>query len=199
MNNKSGKKVASKNNTFLKLNSEKEQLNQYWFSENTINFIVNQVQMHGKSIALISCPSIFFSLTPEFKEKSCLFDYDESFCKKHKNVRVFDYRNFENLIPEFKNKFDFILIDPPFIDLDPWTKFAEFASKIAFNKEENNNGIKTKILLSSIAENKEVLKKLLNVEIKNFQPSIPNLIYQYNFYSNYEDDDLNKFNEEIIN
>lgn len=199
LSDKSGKKVASKNNTFLKLNPEKEKLNQYWFSEKTIQFIVNQVEKHGKSIALISCPSIFFSLSNELKEKSYLFDYDEAFCKKHKNARVFDYREFENLIAEFENKFDFIVIDPPFIDEEPWSKFAKFATLIAKKNNEGLIDLSTKILLSSIAENKDMLKKLLNVNIKTYQPSIPNLIYQYNFYSNYEDEELDKINEEIVN
>ena len=191
----SDRKVNSKNNTFLKLNPEKEKLNQYWFSEQTISFLVNQVEKHGNNIALISCPSIFFSLPAELKEKSFLFDYDEAFTKKHANVRVFDYRNFENL-SEFENKYDFIIIDPPFIDEEPWTKFANFAKLLA--KKENEE-IKAKIILCSIEENKEILKKLLGVEIKHHQPSIPNLIYQYNFYSNYEDEELNKKNKEIIN
>jgi len=199
MNESIGKKVASKNNTFLKLNPEKEKLNQYWFSEKTINYIVKQIENYGNSIALISCPSIFFSLSGEFKEKAFLFDLDEAFCKKHKNVRVFDYRNFENLISEFENKFDFILIDPPFIDEEPWTKFAKFASIIAKKDDENKIDKETKILLSSISENKVLVKNLLEVEMRNYQPSIPNLIYQYNFFSNYEDEELNKFNEEIIN
>jgi len=200
INDLNGKKVASKNNNFLKLNPEKEKLNQYWFSEKTIAYMVNQVEKHGKAIALISCPSIFFSLSPEMKEKAVLFDYDEAFCKKHKNAVVFDYRDFEKLISEFENKFDFIVIDPPFIDEDPWTKFANFASLIAKkNSEGEIDNKRTKILLSSIAENKDLLKRLLNVDMRSYQPSIPNLIYQYNFYSNYEDEELDKVNEEIVN
>lgn len=194
-----GKKVASKTNTFLKLNAEKEKFNQYWFSEKTISFIVNQVEKYGNSIALISCPSIFFSLKPEYKEKAFLFDYDSSFCKKHKNVREFDYRNFQKLIPEFESKFDFVVIDPPFIDREPWSKFAEFAQLLGKKNTDNETPAEgTKYLLCSIAENKEMLKNLLDVDLKNYQPSIPNLIYQYNFYSNYNDKEFDTLNDEII-
>jgi hypothetical protein len=197
MNKDAGKKVASKNNTFLKLYHEKEKFNQYWFSEKSISFIVNQIEKYGSTIALISCPSIFFSLNNEMKDKSFLFDIDTSFCKKHKNAKEYDYREYEKLIPEFENKFDFILIDPPFIDQEPWSKFAEFATKIAKKDEEGN--VIAKFLCSSIAENKDMLKNLISVDIKKYQPSIPNLIYQYNLFSNYEDEELNIINEEIIN
>jgi hypothetical protein len=196
MNKDAGKKVASKNNTFLKLNHEKEKFNQYWFSEKSINFIVNQIEKYGGTIALISCPSIFFTLNNDVKEKSFLFDIDTSFCKKHKNAIEYDYRDYDKLIPEYENKFDFILIDPPFIDKEPWSKFAEFAIRISKKDDEGKPNVK--FLCSSIAENKEMLKNLINVDIKLFQPSIPNLIYQYNFYSNYEDEELNKLNNEII-
>ena len=34
--------------------------------------------------------------------------------------------------------------------------------------------------------------------MKNFKPSIPHLVYQYNFFANYEDEELDKKNPEII-
>ena len=57
---------------------------------------------------------------------------------------------------------------------------------------------KCKILVSSIAENDGQLKRLLNLDIKNFKPSIPHLVYQYNFFANYDDEELNQKNPEII-
>ena len=56
----------------------------------------------------------------------------------------------------------------------------------------------SKFLVSSIAENAENLKKLLGVDMKNFKPSIPHLVYQYNFFANYDDEELNKKNPEIL-
>jgi hypothetical protein len=51
--------------------------------------------------------------------------------------------------------------------------------------------------LSSIDENADMLKELLNVQKRTYRPSIPNLVYQYSFYSNYEDEKLLQVNEEI--
>jgi hypothetical protein len=54
-----------------------------------------------------------------------------------------------------------------------------------------------KFLLCSIPENEKMLNDLLGVSIRLYKPSIPNLVYQYNFYSNYESEALGKVNEEI--
>jgi hypothetical protein len=187
------KKVESKNNKFLKITSEKDEFNQYWFSEKTIEFILSQCQRNGTKIAFVSTPSLFFSASGELQEKSMLFDYDEIFTKKHKNVSKFDYRQFneEDLKKQclFK-EFDFVVVDPPFITKEVWTEYAKFIRLIG--KED------VKILGSSIEENKNMLNELLKLEIRNYQPSIPNLVYQYNFFSNYDDEELNKENSEII-
>ena len=88
-----------------------------------------------------------------------------------------------------KHSFDYLVIDPPFITEEAWSKFANFA--LYLQKEG------CKIIACSIAENKDRLKKLLNLDIKTFQPSIPHLVYQYNIYANYDDEELNKKNPEI--
>lgn len=64
-----------KNNTFLVKNKEKAEFNQYWFSQKTIDFLVNEVLKHGKTIAFISTPSVYFSLTDEtLRKTSFLFE-----------------------------------------------------------------------------------------------------------------------------
>lgn len=42
-----------------------------------------------------------------------------------------------------------------------------------------------------------MMKELLDVEQQIFKPSIPHLVYQYRFYTNYTSDILNKVNTEI--
>jgi len=54
-----------------------------------------------------------------------------------------------------------------------------------------------KLLLSTIAENSEVLQELLGATPQAFQPSIPHLIYQYNFFVNYPSQRLSQLNPEI--
>jgi hypothetical protein len=42
-----------------------------------------------------------------------------------------------------------------------------------------------------------MLKQLINVDKKTYRPSIPHLVYQYSFYANYQDEQLDKINDEI--
>lgn len=37
-----------------------------------------------------------------------------------------------------------------------------------------------------------MLNELIGVNIKKFRPLIPNLVYQYSLYTNYEDEELNE-------
>ena len=51
-------------------------------------------------------------------------------------------------------------------------------------KKDENGQVTGKFLLCSIDENDKMLDELLQVKKRTFKPSIPHLIYQYNFYSN---------------
>ena len=191
------KKIESKKNKFLKVYGEKEQFNQYWFSENTIEFIVKQVEKYGKKVAFVCTPSVFFSVNEEIQKNGILFDYDEIFTKKSKNAVVYDYKDYSN-IKGYDNYFDFIMVDPPYINEDAWTLFANFIKKIAKKQDENITILDAKILTCSIEENEDFLEKLLNLKKRVYQPSIPHLVYQYNFFSNYEEEELSIKNKEII-
>ena len=87
------------------------------------------------------------------------------------------------------------VIDPPFITKEVWQKYTE-AVNLLFKKDENDK-IVGNLLCSTLQESKEFMKELLDVEPIAFKPSIPNLPYQYNFYTNYEDPALNELNAEI--
>lgn len=189
------KKIDSKKNKFLKVYGEKEDFNQYWFSESTIEFIVDQIHKHGKKVGFVSTPSVFFSVNEETQKNGILFDYDEIFTKKSKNAVKFDYRDNDS-ITQFNDTFDFVLVDPPYINEEAWTKYSNFVKRISIKDGEGN--VAAKILTCSIAENEETLSKLLNLKKRVYQPSIPHLVYQYNFFTNYEDSVLDTKNPEII-
>jgi hypothetical protein len=88
------------------------------------------------------------------------------------------------------------LIDPPFITEEVWSKYA--ISIKALIKKNDKGEIDGKILLSSIDENEKMLNSLgLGVVKRSYRPSIPNLVYQYSFFSNYESEPLKQVNPEI--
>ena len=62
-------------NPFLARHKEKCELNQYWYSKATINFIASECESFGTKIAFLSTPSIYFSLkNKELKANCKVFD-----------------------------------------------------------------------------------------------------------------------------
>ena len=83
-----------------------------------------------------------------------------------------------------------VVIDPPFITREVWEQYTK-ASELLLKPE---GGL---VLGSTIDENKEFMKELLGCSPQKFRPSIPNLVYQYSLYANYESEELNTPNPEI--
>ena len=83
-----------------------------------------------------------------------------------------------------------VVIDPPFITREVWEKYAE-AARILLKPE---GGL---VLASTIDENEGFMNELLGCQRRQFRPSIPNLVYQYSLYSNFDSDGLNSLNPEI--
>ena len=165
---------------FLMRHSEKENLNQYWFSEHTISVLISEISLlfsqgHSK-IACISTPSLYFSLPDEVKRSSKVFDIDIAF-QNDPGYVFYDFNHPENIPEAFDSYFDVIIIDPPFITREVWEKYATAIRRIS-----NPN---SRIILSSITENSTMLHELLQVQPCRFKPSIPHLVYQYNFFTNY--------------
>lgn len=88
---------------------------------------------------------------------------------------MYDFNKPENIPKELHHQFAYIVIDPPFITLEVWQKYAQAAHLLAAPN--------CKLLLSTIQENATMLKELLQVEPVTFLPSLPHLVYQYSFYT----------------
>ena len=76
-------------NPFLAKHKEKADMNQYWYSKATINFMANECETYGKKIAFLSTNSIYFSLkNKEIKGTSKVFDVSPHFNKqRHSSTR----------------------------------------------------------------------------------------------------------------
>jgi len=73
--------------------------------------------------------------------------------------------------------FDLVVIDPPFITHEVWTKYAE-ASRYLLKPGTGEDGEPLgKVLGTTIRENADKLKELLGLTPRRFRPSIPNLVY----------------------
>ncbi len=66
-------------NVFLSQTDENRNLNQYWYSKNTIETLCHAMResllnSKGKRVAFLSTPSLFFSLSPAEQEYCVIFD-----------------------------------------------------------------------------------------------------------------------------
>eukprot|EP00397_Hematodinium_sp_SG-2012_P030783 GEMP01032627.1.p1 GENE.GEMP01032627.1~~GEMP01032627.1.p1 ORF type:complete len:182 (+),score=24.90 GEMP01032627.1:62-547(+) len=157
-------------NRFLDRNAENADLNQYWYSAKTIDVLVQEIEaLKAWRTAFLSTPSIFFSLSEDFRQRSHFFDIDEKW-KDHPNFVRYDFNEPLALADELRESFELVIIDPPFITLEVWQKYAQTCKFLL-----KPGG---KIILSTIMENETMMRDLLDVHPVKFMPSIPHLVYQ---------------------
>ena len=75
----SSSEEESQANVFLSRTNENRDLNQYWYSKNTIETLCNAMReglkiSKGRRVAFLSTPSLYFSLSPEEKEHCAVLD-----------------------------------------------------------------------------------------------------------------------------
>jgi hypothetical protein len=161
----------------------------------------NDTRFENRSVAFLSTPSLFFSVPREFLVQCTLFDYDEKFENMTRNMQLedsniphfvlYDFNNpKENIRSNSLHAYSMIIVDPPFITKDVWEKYAQTVKILAANKD-------CLILCSTIAENELLMYELMNLKPVAYKPSIPNLVYQYNFYANFNSEHINRKNNEI--
>mmetsp|Transcript_14334 Transcript_14334/g.21473 ORF Transcript_14334/g.21473 Transcript_14334/m.21473 type:complete len:187 (-) Transcript_14334:149-709(-) len=182
--------------TFIDQNPEDGDYNQYWYSPHTISKIVEELEALGGSIAFLSTPSLYFSVSDELRKSSKVFDYD----KKWSNDNGFVFYNFNNpesVPPELLHTFDVVVIDPPFITHEVWTKYGITAELLLKEGRLDDGSPRGKVIGTTVFENAEFLKGLLGLTPTNFLPSIPHLVYQYNLFTNYPSRTFSEKNHEV--
>eukprot|EP00898_Chlorokybus_atmophyticus_P009068 jgi/Chlat1/9162/Chrsp97S08439 len=176
---------------FLQAYGEKAELNQYWYSPHTIATLVQEIEVKASAAAFLSTPSLYFSLKDQkLQQASRVFDFDTQWAGDP-NFVLYDFNKPEELDASLHHRFDYIVIDPPFITPQCWRNYAQTARLLASETGKSN------ILLSTIAENANLLHELLAVSPCEFKPSIPHLVYQYSMYTNYPALHLNQPNKEL--
>lgn len=163
-------------------------MNQYWFSTATISTFVEEVEASGGQAALVSTPSIYFSLSEAARKRSKVLDFDDQW-SSDPGFLFYDFNAPEDIPSEFHHTFDFVLVDPPFITAEVWAQYA-ITTRLLLRPGG-------RILCTTIAENAEMMEALLGLHPNRYRPSIPNLVYQYSVYTNYDSEPLGRLNPEI--
>ncbi|KAL0221922.1 hypothetical protein RCL1_001776 [Eukaryota sp. TZLM3-RCL] len=174
---------------FLSRFKENSNFNQYWYSSKTIEVFLRELKS-AERVACVCCPSIYYSLPKEIQEVSYLFDLDTKFAKNNDRFVCYDLLN-HSVPPEATPCFDFIFVDPPFVTEDVLTKVASYVHHLCHDR--------TRILITTIAENKDFVYTLFKQAVPQaFKPSVPNLIYQFDCFVNYESSNLCYVNDELV-
>lgn len=151
--------------------------------------LTKEIEEHATKVAFLSTPSVWFSLdNQEIKQRSFFFDVDIQW-EKHSNFVNWNYNQPTQIEVKMHHEFDCVVIDPPFVTSEVWAKYAE--ATLLLLKDGG------KIILSTIPENAQILKQMLNVEPQTFQPSVPHLVYQYKFFTNYNSTNFSSVNPEV--
>lgn len=191
MPGKKPKKGVTKPGFFSVFQREKGSLNQYWYSSNTVKKIVEEVERFATRVACLSTPSVFFSMTnTELQSASMIFDIDRELGRNmESNFNYFYYRKLDTVGPHLHGKVDFVVVDPPSIQREDWQLYAAVTKLLL-----SPGG---RILCTTIHENEQLLEELLHLHANVFLPSIPNLVYQYFIFTNYDSELFSIPNPEI--
>ena len=194
---------------FLDANPEDADHNQYWYSKATMNTMIqDQIEQHvasgspagGLVIAFLSTPSLYFTLPDEIRKNSYCLDFDKgpmNAWEKDRGYVFYDFNKPTELPEHLLGKCDMAVVDPPFIVSEVWMKYVE-TMKLLLKSGTDSNGIPLgKAVMTTVIENAQLLKEHLNSEPRAFQPSIPNLVYQYNLFTNYPSITYSARNPEI--
>ncbi|KAG2790934.1 hypothetical protein PC129_g12230 [Phytophthora cactorum] len=185
--------------TFWQKFPEKEELNQYWYSAETVATLAKEAIVEtpesGGRIAFLSTPSVYFSIQPQQNDgpnqRECfLFDFDPKFASEGEHFVPFDFNKPEEIPSELVGTFDFVVVDPPFITREVWELYTKTVTSLLRSKD-------SKILVTTIEENAAMIKELLGCSSRKFKPAIPHLVYQYALFTNYESPTLDAINPEI--
>lgn len=177
--------------TFDKSEKEVAELNQYWYSDHTIEALVDEIQRHATRAAFLSSPSLYFSLTnATLRANSKVFEFDRRW-EKDPGFVFYDFNEPEKIPVSAWEHFDFVVVDPPFITEEVWSKYAQ-TIKLILAKGG-------KVLLTSVIENHRMLEAVCDVQlmVPLFRPSIPHLTYQYHCFTNYPSSGLEVENPEL--
>ncbi|CAE7837205.1 EEF1AKMT1 [Symbiodinium sp. KB8] len=206
--------MAASDLEFLKVTGEREDLNQYWYSAASIQAVVGAVAQLDCRTAFLSTPSIYFCLPKELRAKCMVFDFDKQW-KDDPGFVFYDFNDPTEFPEELLHTFDAVVIDPPFITREVWEKYTATAKALlredptvpvdeAEGEEGKDGGEEEQlsargnlVIATTIHENAEFMGELLGVQPTAWQPSIPNLVYQYDLYANFPSERFAEKNPEI--
>mmetsp|Transcript_66690 Transcript_66690/g.124563 ORF Transcript_66690/g.124563 Transcript_66690/m.124563 type:complete len:235 (+) Transcript_66690:24-728(+) len=175
------------------LGVEDKTLAQFWYGPETLDCLCKQCMKPGVTqLALLSAPSIFFALAAEERGRATLFEFDRRW-ESESNFVFFDYRAGPEAIPDsLAGRFDFILADPPNLQMSTLELYADVIEKL---KQQD-----AAILFVTSADWRGYLFDRLGLVETKFRPSMPSSAWsqcgKFALFSSYADPALAATNAE---
>lgn len=178
-----GEGTSDEAQLFLEGTPEDSALNQYWYSKSSMKVlceaIAEALTTYGKQkVAFLSTPSLYFAMPIDIRHKCCLFEFDTIWAKD-KGFQKYDFNKPLDVKEAIRGTFDMVVIDPPFITHDCWEKYKETVSLLLTDKD----GL---VMATTVTENEKLMNTLFGAEPNVFRPDIPNLVYRYKLYTNFD-------------
>lgn len=178
--------------------TQRVRYNQYWYSSNTAAVLVAVIEEQieeeehdGLAVAFLSTPSLYHAVSPALRARSRLFDLDEQWASDPNFVR-YDFKQPEAIPTTLHGRFSMVVMDPPFITREVWELYAPAARMLLRPQGP------ARILATTVQENAGLMAELFGTTEQRFKPAIPNLIYQFSLYSNFDSSCLAQSNPEVV-
>lgn len=170
---------------------ENWQLSQFWYNTDTKVKLAQAVRhfkdaSEGKElrVALLSSPSLYHHVK-EVIDNVTLFEFDQRFASIGEDFKHFDYNRAteDGYLEEFRESFDLIIADPPFLSEECIEKMGTVVRRIA--KPD------CRTVLCSGRAVQEWAKKFLGLDICKFEPQHErNLGNEFASYANFDLDSV---------
>eukprot|EP01114_Cavostelium_apophysatum_P001142 TRINITY_DN10978_c0_g2_i1.p1 TRINITY_DN10978_c0_g2~~TRINITY_DN10978_c0_g2_i1.p1 ORF type:complete len:236 (-),score=28.91 TRINITY_DN10978_c0_g2_i1:52-711(-) len=184
----------AKSTAFIDQFEEDWNFSQFWYTRDTANRIATEciAQSNGGKIACLSTPSIFRALKAlEPKEEYYVFEYDKRFSCYGDRFIFYDYKAPHNFPSDFSHAFDVIVLDPPFLSEECFSKSSETVMSLL------KKGGKVIIMTGSVME-PLILRifKELDVHLCNFRPKHERALQNdFSCFANFESPRLSEREE----
>jgi len=163
---------------------ENWQLSQFWYDEETANKFADEALSNSidNNIVCVSTPTIFRAIMKKeniIRDHVYLLEYDTRFQIHGEHFIFYDYKQPLELPENLKNRFNYVILDPPFLSEECFCKASETALFLAAKNAKIV--VNTGAILTGLIYNKLGLKEC------EFRPHhARNLSNEFRCFSNYE-------------
>ena len=111
----------------MEMFTEDWNLSQFWYDQQTRTFLAQKALSHSpKTVGCLSSPSVYLALRKMNPEATCVvFEFDKRFNAFGDDFVFYDFNNPVDIDSKWKSKFDVLVVDPPFLSDECWSKVSQ--------------------------------------------------------------------------